>query len=179
MRANTAFLPSVPLRRLAGRAAPFDVPRLHARPRAHLAGPPPSSAYAQFAALGVCAAAGQAAAARTRVGAALSAPVATMLAAAALANAGLLPPAPPGALPAAAAAAARLATPLLLFAADLRVVFRDTKRLSAAFAVAVLGTVAGSLLGWVIVSRVLPGSMPAGAWQLAAAITGKVWCHGM
>lgn len=172
--ARLAFLPCAaaalrPRARLRCRHPPPRRRRPRPRPcRAALIAP--SDTYAVVAALAACAAAGQAAAARTRAGRALSAPVVAMLAAAALANAGVLPAAP-RALPLLQAAATRVATPLLLLGADLRVVVRDTRRLTAAFGVATAATVLGALLAWACIARA--AATPDGAWQLAAAIAAK------
>lgn len=135
---------------------------------------PPSASYAQYAALACCAAGGQMLGKQTRVGRALSAPVVTMLLAALLLNLGVLPVASP-AIPPLQAAATRVATPLLLLGADLRIVLGSTRRLTVAFVFASLATVVGALVAWTLVGQ----WMPANGWQLAAAIAAKNVGGGM
>lgn len=135
---------------------------------------PASASYATYAVLACCAVTGQTLGTRTRAGRALSAPVVTMLAAVLLLNVGVLPVASP-AVPPLQAAATRIATPLLLLGADLRVVFGRTRRLTAAFAFASLATVVGAFVGWFLVGK----WMPQDGWQLAAALAAKNVGGGM
>lgn len=117
------------------------------------------------------AAAGGLVANRTRVGAALSPPIVTTLATLALANLGLLPAAHP-AYVLATKVLVPLAVPLLLFAADLRRVARDTGRLLPAFVLGALATA----LSIVIAFRVVPLVPALGAdeaWKIAAALCAR------
>lgn len=83
---------------------------------------------------------------KTKWGAAVSAPLIILLLSFLVGNLGVLPPAAPiygvvqGVL-------VPLAIPLLLFSADLRVVFRESRRMVLAFALATLFTVIGALVG--------------------------------
>ena len=115
--------------------------------------PPPAAALAGaplLAALAGCSAAGDALARRSAVGCALSAPVATMLCGAALANACT---ALGGAsvdlteLRAVQGVLVAVATPLLLMGANLREIVRGAGPLLPGFAVGSLGTLAGAFIG--------------------------------
>lgn len=105
----------------------------------------------------------------SRVGAALSGPLVTTLAALALSNVGVLPTAAP-AYSTVTGYLLPLAVPMLLYGADLRRVLRDTGRLLGAFA---LGA-AGTLLGTCVALAVFPmASLGADAWKMAAALCAR------
>ena len=105
----------------------------------------------------------------TKLGAALSGPLVTTLAALALSNLGVLPTASPTyavvtgfLLP--------LAVPLLLFGSDLRRVVRDTGRLLGAFALGAIGTVGGTLVALALFPMAHLGH---DAWKMAAALCSR------
>ena len=108
---------------------------------------------------------------RTKWGAALSGPLVSTLAALALSNLGVLPPSAP-AYSIVTGYLLPLAVPLLLFAADLRRVVRETGRLLGAFA---LGA-AGTILGTAVAGFALRGPLAAlgeDAWKMAAALCAR------
>ena len=127
-------------------------------PAAALAGAP------LLAALAGCSAAGDALARRTAVGRALSAPVATMLCGAALANAST---ALGGAavdlteLRALQGVLVAVATPLLLMGANLREIIRGAGPLLPGFAVGSLGTLAGAFIGTALLGDGLADALGA------------------
>ena len=83
---------------------------------------------------------------RTPAGKALSGPVSAMLTAAVLSNLGMLPSGTGSAVPLLQAFTVKLATPLLLYSADLRRVVAGAKALLPAFALGAVGTVMGTLV---------------------------------
>ena len=105
----------------------------------------------------------------TKLGAALSGPLVSTLAALALSNLGVLPTASPTyavvtgfLLP--------LAVPLLLFGSDLRRVVRDTGRLLGAFTLGAVGTVGGTLVALALFPMAHLGP---DAWKMAAALCSR------
>lgn len=116
------------------------------------------------------AAAGGLAANRTRLGAALSPPIVTTLAALALANTGVLPAAHPAYL-AAQRVLVPLAVPLLLFSADLRRVLREAGRLLPAFFIGALATVVGTIVALFVVP--LGPVLGTNGWKIAAALCAR------
>ena len=106
---------------------------------------------------------------RTRVGAALSAPIVTMGLSLALANIGALPPAS-SAYRAINAGLVPLAVPCLLFDADLARAARDGGRLLACFAVGSAATVVGTLAAALLVPLKALGP---DAWRVAAALAAR------
>ena len=106
---------------------------------------------------------------RTRVGAALSAPIVTMGLSLALANIGALPPAS-SAYRAINAGLVPLAVPCLLFDADLARAARDGGRLLACFAVGSAATVVGTLVAALLVPLKALGP---DAWRVAAALAAR------
>lgn len=108
---------------------------------------------------------------RTSVGKALSPPIVTTLITLTLANVGLLPAAHPSYL-VASKVLIPLAVPLLLFAADLRRVARDTGRLLPAFVLGALATVLSIIIAYRVVPLV-PALGAHDAWKLAAALCAR------
>lgn len=106
---------------------------------------------------------------RTRLGAALSAPVVTTLAGLLLSNLGVIPTAAP-AYDVVNAYLLPLSVPLLLFGADLRRVVRDTGRLLGAFTLGALGVVLGTLLALHLFPMTHLGE---DAWKMAAALCSR------
>lgn len=107
---------------------------------------------------------------RTPIGAALSPPIVTTLITLLLSNFGLIPSAHP-AYTVATKVLVPLAIPLLLFAADLRKVFRDTGRVLPAF---IIGTFA-TAISVVAAFQVFPlsiGGVEQG-WKVAAALCAR------
>lgn len=112
---------------------------------------------------------------RTQIGGALSGPVCAMLAGALLANVGVLPPPGPH-FSTIQTTVVSLATPLLLLGADLRVVFRSTRRLLGAFCLGSLATAVAAAVSFSLLSSAMHGvgSAPDGdGWKVAAALTAK------
>lgn len=105
----------------------------------------------------------------TKLGAALSGPLVTTLAALALSNLGVLPTAAP-AFSVVTGFLLPLAVPLLLFGSDLRRVVRDTGRLLGAFALGAIGTVGGTLVALVLFPMAHLGH---DAWKMAAALCSR------
>ena len=106
---------------------------------------------------------------RTRVGAALSAPVVTTLTGLLLSNLGVIPTAAPAydvvngfLLP--------FSVPLLLFGADLRRVVRDTGRLLIAFLIGAAAVVGGTMLALWLFPQPHLGD---GSWKMAAALCSR------
>ena len=127
--------------------------------------------WAVWAALASCGAGGLWAEEKTRLGAALSANVVTMLAALALANVGGLPAASP-----VYAVVRRRLVPLavaaLLLDADLDRVRREGRRLLGAYAVAAAATVVGTLVAWKVAPLSAIGAVGDRA-TLAAALAAR------
>uniref|UniRef100_A0A7S0QRH0 DUF819 domain-containing protein n=1 Tax=Pyramimonas obovata TaxID=1411642 RepID=A0A7S0QRH0_9CHLO len=125
---------------------------------------------------------------RTPVGKALSGPVCAMLFTAVLANLGVIPPAGPN-VNGIQGMLVRVATPMLLYSANMRRIFSETGRMMTIFLIAVVATVAGGLLGFQVVSGTihtmgaLAGLQGAGVgeqgWKLAAALVAKNIGGGM
>lgn len=115
-----------------------------------------------------CGASAQSACARWRAARALSAPVCAMLFAVFLSNIGVFPNPPVPVISSIQATITKVATPLLLFNANLRRVVRDTRSLSLAFCLACIATVAGAVIAFLLVKPAFPN-----AWQLCAAIAAK------
>ena len=112
---------------------------------------------------------------RTQVGGALSGPVCAMLAGALLANVGVLPPPGPH-FSTIQTTVVSLATPLLLLGADLRVVFRSTRRLLGAFCLGSVATAVAASVSFYVLASAMHGvgSAPDGdGWKVAAALTAK------
>jgi len=133
-----------------------------------------------YTALLLCATAG-AFADRTRVGKALSGPVSAMLFGALAANLGVLPP--PGAhYSKIQTLVVSLATPCLLFGADLRTVLRATGTLSFAFLVGSAAVALASVIAFYALSdpmHVIGLSSNGDGWKVASALVAKNIGGGM
>ncbi|KAL4859151.1 putative membrane protein YjcL [Chlorella vulgaris] len=107
---------------------------------------------------------------RTKWGKEMSGALLSTLFGLALSNLGVVPAEAPHVYGVVNAYLLPLAVPLLLFAADLRRVLRETGRLLGAFAWGALSTVLGSLLAF----KVLPlRVLGADGWKVAAALTAR------
>ena len=98
-----------------------------------------------------------------------------MLAGALLANVGVLPPPGPH-FSTIQTTVVSLATPLLLLGADLRVVFRSTRRLLGAFCLGSVATAVAASVSFYVLASAMHGvgSAPDGdGWKVAAALTAK------
>lgn len=104
------------------------------------------------------------------IGKALSAPLATMALALAVANLGVIPFQSP-----IYAMVNRfivpLAVPLLLFDSDLKRVIRDTGTLLAAFGVGALATIVGTLVAYPLIPLLSLG--PGVGWRVACALAAR------
>ena len=127
--------------------------------------------YAVFALLAVAAATGQAATV-TRLGKALSAPICAMALTFGAASLHILPAAT-STVSAAQGTAVRLATPLLLFDANLRSIGRRASRMLPAFVVGTVGTSAGALVACAIFGRSLTALYGADGYKVLAALAAK------
>lgn len=128
--------------------------------------------HAVAAVLAAAAALGQRLGSSSAVGRALSPPICAMLVTFAAASTRLLPPATPTLL-LAQGAAVRLATPLLLFGADLRAVARRAAAMLPAFILACAGTLAGSALGIALLWEPLVATLGADGLKACAALCAK------
>jgi len=131
---------------------------------------PLSGPWGVWAALAVAGAFGVWAERNTSLGKELSGALVATLVGMALANTGVLPPHPPEAtvvfkflLP--------LAVPMLLLAADLRRIVRETGRLLLAFLLGAATTTAGTLIAAAVVP--LGPALGAEGWKIAAALTAR------
>ena len=110
----------------------------------------------------------------TSVGRSLSGPVTAMLLSAILTNIGVLPPAGSVHLTNLQFFVLKLATPLLLFRADLRKIFRETGVMLKAFLLGTVGTLLGSFLAMFFLSGPLNSiGLPGDSWKIASALTAK------
>lgn len=110
----------------------------------------------------------------TSVGRSLSGPVTAMLLSAILTNIGVLPPAGSIHLTNLQFFVLKLATPLLLFRADLRKIFRETGVMLQAFLLGTVGTLLGSFLAMFFFSGPLNSiGLPGDSWKIASALTAK------
>ena len=110
----------------------------------------------------------------TSVGRSLSGPVTAMLLSAILTNIGVLPPAGSIHLTNLQFFVLKLATPLLLFRADLRKIFRETGVMLRAFLLGTVGTLLGSFLAMFFLSGPLNSiGLPGDSWKIASALTAK------
>ena len=110
----------------------------------------------------------------TAVGRSLSGPVTAMLISAILTNLGVLPPAGSVHLTNLQFFVLKLATPLLLFRADLRKIFRETGVMLQAFFLGTVGTLLGSFLAMFLLSGPLNSiGLPGDSWKIASALTAK------
>ena len=143
-----------------------------ARPPTALRAVPVQSDWTTWALLGTTGALGLYAEENSKLGAALSSNVVTMVAALVLANLGALPTSSPvyGTV---VKKLVPLAVAALLFDADLDRVRREGRRLLAPFVVAALGTIAGTVVAWRLVP--LQRGIPALAARatMASALTAR------
>ena len=143
-----------------------------ARPPTALRAVPVQSEWTTWALLGTTGALGLYAEENSKLGAALSSNVVTMVAALVLANLGALPTSSPvyGTV---VKKLVPLAVAALLFDADLDRVRREGRRLLAPFVVAALGTIAGTVVAWRLVP--LQRGIPALAARatMASALTAR------
>ncbi|CAM9535884.1 unnamed protein product, partial [Phaeothamnion confervicola] len=121
-----------------------------------------------------CAAAGGIKLEKTPAGNALSGAVCSMLLTAVACNVGILPAVGSAHLSALQGFVVQLATPLLLFGANLRRILKETDILLKAFAVAAVGTALGATAAVCIAGASLAGlEAVAGVWPVLAALTAK------
>mmetsp|Transcript_22350 Transcript_22350/g.79741 ORF Transcript_22350/g.79741 Transcript_22350/m.79741 type:complete len:339 (-) Transcript_22350:350-1366(-) len=172
---------------LACRALSSPPVRGHAptQPRARLAVPGSSprsgrlsvtaaalhSDWGTLAALSSCAALGLVAEKRTKVGAAVSSNVVTMVLALLLVNVGVLP-SKSALYSLLTTKLVALAVPMLLFDADLQRVRKDAEKLLPSFAVAAAGTVLGTFVAWLI-TPLRHGGVLVDKASIAAALAAR------
>jgi hypothetical protein len=111
---------------------------------------------------------------KTKIGKSLSGPVTAMLISAVLTNIGVLPAEGSIYIVSLQGFVLKLATPMLLFGADLKKIFRETGVMLKAFVLGTVGTMLGSFLGFLLMS----GSMrkigvDGDSWKIASALCAK------
>ena len=153
---------------------PPHLPRLATPPRAGpIIASADGSSWATFAIL-TCAAATGRRLGTLPVGRTLSGPICAMGLTFAGACSGVLPPvALNGVVRSTQINAVRLATPLLLFNADLRQVYRSAGRMLPAFLLGALASLAGALVGTSVVHAPLAAAFGADGLKVAAALAAK------
>ena len=153
---------------------PPHLPRLATPPRAGpIIASADGSSWATFAIL-TCAAATGRRLGTVPVGRTLSGPICAMGLTFAGACSGVLPPvALNGVVRSTQINAVRLATPLLLFNADLRKVYRSAGRMLPAFLLGALASLAGALVGTSVVHAPLAAAFGADGLKVAAALAAK------
>ena len=153
---------------------PPHLPRLATPPRAGpIIASADGSSWATFAIL-TCAAATGRRLGTVPVGRTLSGPICAMGLTFAGACSGVLPPvALNGVVRSTQINAVRLATPLLLFNADLRKVYRSADRMLPAFLLGALASLAGALVGTSVVHAPLAAAFGADGLKVAAALAAK------
>lgn len=110
----------------------------------------------------------------TSFGKSLSGPVTAMLITAVLTNVGILPAEGSIHLINLQMFVLKLATPMLLFGADLKKIFRETGVMLKAFLLGTVGTLLGSLIGMLLLSGPLDSIGISGdSWKIASALTAK------
>ena len=110
----------------------------------------------------------------TSFGKNLSGPVTAMLISAILTNIGVLPAEGSIHLVNLQMFVLKLATPMLLFGADLRKIFRETGVMLKAFLLGTFGTLLGSFLGMLLLAGPLNSiGIPGDGWKIASALTAK------
>ena len=168
-------LPRLPTR-LSYRHTPLQphLPRLATPPRTGpIIASADGSSWATFAIL-TCAAATGRRLGTVPVGRTLSGPICAMGLTFAGACSGVLPPvALNGVVRSTQINAVRLATPLLLFNADLRQVYRSAGRMLPAFLLGALASLAGALVGTSVVHAPLAAAFGADGLKVAAALAAK------
>ena len=128
------------------------------------------SSWGIWAALAVAGAAGLQLEQRTRWGKEMSGALLSTLLGLALSNLGVIPSEAPQVYGVVNAFFLPLAIPLLLFAADIRRVIRDTGRLLTAFIGGAVATIAGSLVAFSLMPLQVLG---ADGWKVAGALTAR------
>lgn len=110
----------------------------------------------------------------TAFGKSLSGPVTAMLISAVLTNIGILPAEGSIHLSNLQMFVLKLATPLLLFGADLKKIFLETGVMLKAFLLGTFGTLLGSFLGMFLLQGSLSSiGIPGDSWKIASALTAK------
>jgi Protein of unknown function (DUF819) len=134
----------------------------------------PSNQWGLYAVIASSAAAALRLERKTSFGKNLSGPVTAMLISAILTNIGILPASGSIHLVSLQVFVLKLATPLLLFDADLKKIFLETGIMLKAFLLGTLGTLLGSLIGMLHLSAPLNSiGLPGDSWKLAGALTAK------
>jgi uncharacterized membrane protein len=111
---------------------------------------------------------------KTKVGKSLSGPVTAMLISAVLTNIGILPSEGSIYIVSLQGFVLKLATPMLLFGADLKKIFRETGVMLKAFVLGTLGTMLGSLLGFLLMSGSMRNiGIDGDSWKIASALCAK------
>lgn len=111
---------------------------------------------------------------KTAIGKSLSGPVTAMLISAILTNIGVLPPTGSIHLISLQVFVLKLATPLLLLAADMRKILGETGVMLKAFFLGTIGTLLGSFLAMILLSGPMSSiGMPGDSWKIASALTAK------
>ena len=108
----------------------------------------------------------------TRLGRLITGPICAMGLTFVAAGTGVLPPAS-ASVSAAQGLAVRIATPLLLFGANLRAIAKRAGRLLPSFLLGALGTVLGTLVGWAALSAPLAATFGADGLKVVAALAAK------
>jgi Protein of unknown function (DUF819) len=134
----------------------------------------PSNQWGLYAVIASSAAAALRLERKTSFGKNLSGPVTAMLISAILTNIGILPASGSIHLVSLQVFVLKLATPLLLFGADLKKIFLETGIMLKAFLLGTLGTLLGSFIGMLLLSGPLNSiGLSGDSWKLASALTAK------
>lgn len=134
----------------------------------------PSDAWGLWSAVSTSAALGLQLEKRTSMGKSLSGPVCAMLISALLTNFNVLPPEGSIYISQLQSFVVKLATPLLLLGADLRVIYKESGSLLRAFFLGTLGTLLGSFIGFLLMRPFfLHYGVIDDTWRLAGALTAK------
>lgn len=111
---------------------------------------------------------------KTKVGKSLSGPVTAMLISAVLTNIGILPSEGSIYIVSLQGFVLKLATPMLLFGADLKKIFRETGVMLKAFVLGTVGTMLGSLLGFLLMGGSMRNiGIDGDSWKIASALCAK------
>mmetsp|Transcript_38372 Transcript_38372/g.124252 ORF Transcript_38372/g.124252 Transcript_38372/m.124252 type:complete len:243 (-) Transcript_38372:536-1264(-) len=141
-------------------------------PHASLLSDAASDQWLLYTVLTTAAATGYRLGVSTKLGRRATGPICAMGLTFVAAGTGALPPAS-APVSAAQGLAVRLATPLLLFGADLRAIASRARLLMPAFALGCLGTVLGTLAGWAALRGPLASAFGADALKVVAALAAK------
>jgi uncharacterized membrane protein len=131
----------------------------------------PNDLYGLYAGIAVSAALGLQLEKKTEIGKRLSGPVSAMFIAAVLTNLQILPSSPSIYISSLQSFIVKVATPLLLFSANLPTIYRSSGKLFPAFFVGTIGTVLGSITGFSLFKSGL--SIDDNTWKVAGAIAAK------